>query len=94
MNTTNNTIPIMCMGTSPVVLTETMHDDLMERKRQLLEEMCSAVEDVVECLYKEEWELFEKRFLSGRYLFSSIITCAQSCHISLEVIKWMVSTIT
>ena len=61
MNTTNSTIPIMCMGTSPAVLTETMHDDLMERKRQSLEEMCSAVEDVVECLYKEEWELFEKK---------------------------------
>ena len=47
------------MGTSPAVQTETVCDD--ERKRRSLKEMCDAVEKVVERLYKEQWELFQKQ---------------------------------
>lgn len=59
--TARRRILVAGMGTSPAVLTETVYCDEKKRKRQSLEEMCTAVEDVVECLYKEQWELFEKK---------------------------------
>ena len=61
MNTANSTIPITSMDASPVALTESVHDYLMGSKRQSLEEVCTAIEDVVACLYKKQWELFGKK---------------------------------
>ena len=61
MSMAKRTILIAGMGTSPTVLTETVYGDEKKRKMQSLKEMCDVVEKVVECLYKEQWELFEKR---------------------------------